>query len=81
MKTWKELRVIAKRQGMSLDIRLNMVAIDGNKGTHELFAVSCKTSEKDRILRLCTEVGLKELKDRLPRAQVIRTPLREMYKP
>jgi hypothetical protein len=62
---WKELGAIAKRQGMSLDIRSNIVAIDGNKGSNELFAVSCEVvSKKDRILLLCVEVGLQELKDR-----------------
>jgi hypothetical protein len=52
MKTWKELGAVAKRQGMSLDIRTNLVVIDGNKGTNELFAVSCNVvSKKDLILQ------------------------------
>lgn len=62
MKTWKQLEAIAKRQGMSLDIQSTSVAIDGNKGANELFAVYCdRVSKKDRIFRLCVETALKEL--------------------
>ena len=64
MKTWKRLKAIAKRQGMPLDIRANMAAIDDNKGAIELFAVSCyDPSKKDRIKRLCVEIALKELRN------------------
>jgi hypothetical protein len=71
MKTWKELGAVAKRQGMSLNIRPNVVVIDGNKGTNELFAVSCNVvSKKDLILRLCVEASLKELKDKELEGQV-----------
>jgi hypothetical protein len=49
---------------MALDIRANMAAIDGNKGANELFAVSCEVvSMRDRILRLCIEEALNELKE------------------
>lgn len=62
MKTWKQLGAIAKRQGMSLDIQAVGVAIDGNKGADELFAVSCdNVSKRDRLFRLCAERALKEL--------------------
>lgn len=65
MKTWAQLRAIAKQQGMGLDIRSNMAAIDDNKGVNELFAVSCEVvSKKDRLLRLCVETALKELKSK-----------------
>ncbi len=62
MKTWKQLEAIAKRQGMSLDIRSTFVAIDGNKGANELFAVSCDCLEEgSSLFRLVVEMALKEL--------------------